>query len=97
MYLKPFSNTLMLKKHHLLTNKSFPRNILYEGGGEDEGGKGDAVGDQDDWEVPSATRANNGQLSSREFCIIVVPNSNSTLIKVQFIQFCSSKINVYPV
>ena len=68
-----------------------------EGGGEDEGGEGDAVGDQDDWEVPSATRANNGQLSSREFCIIVVPNSNSTLIKVQFILFCSSKINVNPV
>ena len=67
-----------------------------EGGGEDEGGEGDAVGDQDDWEVPSATRANNGQLSSREFCKIVVPNSNSTLIKVQFTLFCSSKINVNP-
>ena len=38
-----------------------------EGGGEDEGGEGDAVGDQDDWENPSATRANNVQLSSREF------------------------------
>ena len=25
------------------------------------------VGDQDDWENPSATRANNVQLSSREF------------------------------
>ena len=71
--------------------------VASEGGGEDEGGEGDAVGDQDDWEVPSATRANNGQLSSRQFCIIVVPNSNSTLIKVQFILFCSSKINVYSV
>ena len=41
--------------------------VASEGGGEDEGGEGDAVGDQDDWENPSATRANNVQLSSREF------------------------------
>ena len=37
-----------------------------EGGGEDEGGEGDAVGDQDDWEDSSATWANTAQLSSRE-------------------------------
>ena len=33
----------------------------------DEGGEGDAVGDQDDWEVSSAIWANTGQLNSREF------------------------------
>ena len=40
---------------------------IFQRGGKDEGGEGDAVGDQDDWENPSATRANNVQLSSREF------------------------------
>ena len=39
--------------------------VASEGGGEDEGGEGDAVGDQVDWEVTSATWANNVQLSSR--------------------------------
>ena len=38
-----------------------------EGGGEDEGGEGDAVGDQSDWEVSSATWANTDKLSSRDF------------------------------
>ena len=38
-----------------------------EGGGEDEGGEGDAVGDQIDWEVSSATWANTDKLSSRDF------------------------------
>ena len=32
-------------------------------GGEDEGGEGDAVGNQDDWEASSATWANTDQLS----------------------------------
>ena len=41
--------------------------VASEGGGEDEGGEGDAVGNQDDWEVSSPTWANNAQLSSREF------------------------------
>ena len=41
--------------------------VASEGGGEDEGGEGGAVGDQDDLENHSATRANNVQLSSREF------------------------------
>ena len=38
-----------------------------EGGGEDEGGEGDAVGDQDDWEITIATWADNSELDSRGF------------------------------
>ena len=59
-----------------------------EGGGEDEGGEGDAVGDQFNWEVSSATWANTNQ---ENICVIVIPNLNSAFIKVQFILFCSSK------
>ena len=41
--------------------------VACEGAGEDEGGEGDAVGDQIDWEVSSATWANTDKLSSRDF------------------------------
>ena len=41
--------------------------VACEGGGEDEGGEGDAVGDQFNWEVSSATWANTNQLSARTF------------------------------
>ena len=37
----------------------------------DEGGEGDAVGDQDDWEVSSATGPNTDQLNLRDFDVIV--------------------------
>ena len=42
-----------------------------EGGGEDEGGEGDAMGIQDDWEVSSATGPNTDQLNLRDFDVIV--------------------------
>ena len=38
-----------------------------EGGGEDERGEGNAVGDQDDWEITIATWADNSELDSRGF------------------------------
>ena len=41
--------------------------VASEGGVEDEGGEGDAVGDQIDWEVSSATWANTDKLSPRDF------------------------------
>ena len=68
--------------------------VACEGGGEDERGEGDTVGDQFNWEVSSATWANTNQ---ENICVIVNPNLNSAFIKVQFILFCSSKINVYTV
>ena len=34
-----------------------------EGGGEDEGGEGDAVGDQDDREISFTTWADNSELN----------------------------------
>ena len=36
-----------------------------EGGGEDEGGEGDAVGDQDDREISITTWADNSELIPR--------------------------------
>ena len=38
-----------------------------EGGGEDEGGEGDAMGDQVDWKVPPATWENPFELISSGF------------------------------
>ena len=52
------------------------------------------MGDQFNWEVSSATWANTNQ---ENICVIVIPNLNSAFIKVQFILFCSSKVNVYSV
>ena len=45
--------------------------VASEGGGEDEGGEGDAMGIQDDWEVSSATGPNTDQLNLRDFDVIV--------------------------
>ena len=46
---------------------SWKAGVESEGGGEDERGEGNAVGDQDDWEITIATWADNSELDSRGF------------------------------
>ena len=51
--------------------KTFPRSFIENGPKLRvlilEGGEGDAVGDQDDWEIIIATWADNSELDSRGF------------------------------